>query len=462
MARLQALVLITLCLFSCGGPVRAEEMPVTSGDRITITISGEADLSGTFTVDQEGSIVLPMIGKVPVNGKTPAQVRDDLVTRVAKFVRDPQVRVEFMERAQITVGFTGAVVKPGAVKLKKGSRLLDGLAEAEGMTAEADPQNVRLQRRGDKAGMPLDLTRLLAGDAQLNLELQDGDAIFVPRIRMNLIRVLGAVQKPGDVQRKESITLLEAVLAGGGLNPDADRKRAQILRKGKTEPELVNLDDVFSGKTPNLALADGDTVTIPAQAKYAVKVFGSVATPGEREMKTGTTLLEAITAAGGFGMDADRRAVMVTLKNGDVKKFSLDKVDSPDGATPLDEGAQIYVPKAALRRFAVAGGVNEPGLYPFPDDPNEKIYLTDALAQAKGPVERAKMKQVVVVRKNASGQPVPITIDMEKLLKKKDQSLNIEIQPTDVVYVEVQPERGERTSPLERILGIAGAFFFGF
>jgi polysaccharide biosynthesis/export protein len=460
-ARLLALFLIPLALLASG--LRAEdELPITAGDRLAITVAGEEDLTDAYTVDADGTIAFPMVGKVPVAGKTSAQVREDLTKRLARFVRDPQIRVEFGDRAQITVGFTGAVGKPGPVKLKKGSRLLDGLAEAAGLALDADPQRVSLQTRAGKTAQTLDLTKVLSGEAKLNVELQDGDAIFVPRIQMNVIRVLGAIQKPGEVQRKENPTLLEAVLAGGGLTPDADRKRAQILRKGKAEPELVNLDDVFSGKIPNPVLRDGDTITVPAQSKLTVKVFGSVTTPGEREMKTGVTVLEALTAAGGFNMEADKRSVMLTDKNGEVKKLTLDTVSSPDGAVKLEEGMQIYVPKAALRRFAVAGGVNEPGLFPFPEDPKEKIYLTDALAQAKGPVERAKMKQVVVVRKDPNGgQPKPITIDVEKLLKKKEQALNIELQVNDVVYVDVEPERGERRSTLDRILGIAGSFFFG-
>ena len=441
-----ALYLISLALL-LPGAARAAEPPVTSGDRLNVIVAGEIDLTDVYTVDQDGNIVLPMIGKVPVQGKTPEQVR-----------------VDFMERAQITVGFTGAVGKPGPVKVKKGSRLLDGLAEAAGLTPDADTQNVRLQRRASKDATALDLTKLLAGETKLNVELQEGDAVYIPRIQLNVIRVLGAVVKPGEVQRKETMTLLEAVLAGGGLTPDADRKQAQILRKGKTEPELISLDDVFSGKTPNPTLADGDTVTVPGVAKLVVKVFGSVTTPGEREMKVGTTVLEAITVAGGFNMEADKRAVMVTDRNGVVKRLTLDRVDSADGSTRLEEGMQVYVPKAALRRFAVAGGVHEPGVFPFPEDPKEKIYLTDALAQAKGPVERAKTKQVFLVRKGAEGaQPTSVTIDLEKLLKKKDQSLNVEIQVGDVVYIDVEPEKTDRRSTIERVLGIAGSFFrFGF
>jgi protein involved in polysaccharide export with SLBB domain len=240
----------------------------------------------------------------------------------------------------------------------------------------------------------------------------------------------------------------------------ADRRKVQVLRKGAVEPEVVNLEDVLSGQGKNLLLKDGDAVTVPAFPLVNVKVLGWVTKPGDAELKAGTTILEAITASGGFTMDADKAAVFLTRPDGSVRKVDLFKLDSPDGALPLEDGAKVFVPQANPRRFAVAGGVNEPGLFPMPAEPGQKIYLTDALAQAKGPIDRAKKKNIVVVRKNPSGgQPLIHQIDFEAILKKKDPKLNIEILENDVVYVDAEPEgRQRRGNILERILGIAGAF----
>lgn len=443
-------------------PALAEELPISTGDRLNLMVVGEADLSRTYTVDQDGDIVVPLIGKVAVLGLTPAQARAELTKRLAKFVRDPQVSVEFMERAQITVGFTGAVTKPGPVTLKKGSRLLDGLAQAEGLAMDADPQQVTIQSRGGGQARALDLRKLLQGDVSLNVELKDGDAVYVPRIAMNAVRVLGAVRKPGEFKKQETVPLLEAILTAGGLTPDADRRKVQIVRKGAAEPEWYNLDDVLSGRVTNVVLKDGDVVTVQAIPRVAVKVFGHVTKPGESEMKAGTTVLEAITAAGGFAMDADRKAVLLTSATGEVRRLDLDEVNSPDGSIVLEPGARVFVPKAALLRYAVAGGVNEPGLYPLPPD-GSKIFLTDALAQAGGLVERAKKKNIVVVRKNpAGGEPVLHQVDFQKLLdpRKRDPKANMEILATDVVIVDVEPEEnGRKPKPLELLLGLAGAFF---
>lgn len=458
---MRLLALVSLPLLLAAAPLSAQELPVTSGDRLMVTVAEEKELSGTFTVDPEGDIVLALIDKVSVKGKSLAQVREELTRRLSRFIRDPQVRVEFGERSQVTVGFTGLVRTPGAIKLKQGSRLLEGLAAVGGvLLPTADDEHVRLQRRGEPAPRILDLRRL-DREAVLNLELRDGDQIHVPPLPMNTIRVLGAVNKPGEFARKESIPLLDAIGLAGGITEGSERRKVHVLRKNMTQPETVNLEEVLTGKT-NAVLRDGDTLTVLALPRIVVKVFGHVAKPGEREMKEGTTALEAITEAGGFTMEADKSAVFVMLPSEEVRRVNLAKLDSPDGALPLPNGARVYIPEQAPLRYAVAGGVHEPGVFPVPRDGMQKVYLSDALAQAKGPIERAKKKTIALIRKNPNGgQPTIQQINFEAYLKKKDPAANPEILPNDVIYVDADPEGYEKKpSILERILNIAAGFAF--
>src|SRR5262249_21181353 len=103
---------------------QSQVLPVSSGDRLDVVVAGEGQLSRVYTVDQDGNIFLDLIGKVAVKDLTLAQVRDALMKGLSKFIKAPQVSVEFKERAQITVGFTGDVGKPGPVMLPKGKHLL--------------------------------------------------------------------------------------------------------------------------------------------------------------------------------------------------------------------------------------------------------------------------------------------------------------------------------------------------
>src|SRR5581483_10210922 len=122
------------------------------------------------------------------------------------------------------------------------------------------------------------------------------------------------------------------------------------------------------------------------------------------------------------------------------------------------------------RHYAVAGGVHEPGQFAFPTEPGKKVFLTDALASAKGLVERAKKKDIVVLRKDPKGgQPQIIPVDFDAYLKHKNEvsnnrsqrrkdknasvpdnltilppQANPEILPDDVVYVDVDPEKRQK------------------
>jgi len=458
--RLQALALtITSLLLAVSVSVCAEELATTAGDKLDIKIANEAQLSRVYTVDQDGNVTLDLIGKVPVKDLTTDKVREELAKRLAKFVRDPQVSVEYKERAQVTVGVTGALTKPGAVKLKKGSRLTDAISLAGGVTADADQQKIILTRRGKQTAETIDLLKL-AGNASMNITLEEGDAIYIPQVPTHTVQVLGAVNKPGGIVRKNPLTVQDAVEAAGGLTMDAVPQKVQILRKGAVDPEMIDLDAIKTAKAKNVVLQDGDTLTVAEFPKIPVKVFGYVTKSGDTMLKEGSTVLDAIAAAGGYAMEADKRAVFVASASGDITRFNLDKLDSPELVRPLKSGDRVMVPQHTPRRYAVmGGGVTEPGIYSFPTDPMQKVYVTDALASGKGVIDRAKKKSIFLIRKSANGErPTPIEIDFEALIKKKDPKQNYEILPEDVLFVDAEIDGRDKPKMIDRVLGIAGAF----
>jgi protein involved in polysaccharide export with SLBB domain len=435
---------------------RADDSTIKTGDRLTIGVAGEADLSKVYIVDADGSIVVNLIGKVPVNDLTPAKLREELAQRLAKYVRSPQVTVDFAERAQISVGITGAVTKGGTVTLKKGSRLLDVLARAEGAIVEADLKKIQLTRRGEKTPRSIDLSAL-ARDTAVNVELLDGDAVYVPRIQLHAIKVVGAVDKPGDLLEKEPITPLRAIESAGGLKPDADRRQVQILRRGSASPETYNLENALSGGGKTLLLADGDTITVPAIKKLGVKINGAVVKPGAAELREGSTVVDALNAAGGFAPDADRFRVKLFLPGGASRTLDLRKTDGPEASLALADGAVIDVSQNT-RFFYVGGGVNKPDRYPLPAEGTEKVFLTQAIAMAGGPVERAKLKRVLVTRAGQNGdRPAIQEINLDKLAK--NPASNVEILPGDSIQIPVEPERERKPKIWERLLGVAGLAF---
>jgi polysaccharide export outer membrane protein len=97
-------------------------------------------------------------------------------------------------------------------------------------------------------------------------------AVIVSQLRSNeylsRIRVTGAVRAPVSLPYRRGMTVLDCVLAAGGINEFAAPNRTKLYRKhrsGKTEVIKIKLGDILTrGRlATNVALEPGDVVTVP-------------------------------------------------------------------------------------------------------------------------------------------------------------------------------------------------------
>ncbi len=172
-------------------------------------------------------------------------------------------------------------------------------------------------------------------------------SVAVEQYRSQRIYVVGEVKSPGPYPLTGAMTLIEALARAGSATPDASG-RALIVRArpGETfdgpllpdegeaaEVISVDLADLQSGILPrNVTLRDNDTVFVPrAELIY---VFGQVRTPGAYQLKKGTTVLQALSLAGGVSdRGASGRIKIVRLtgdKKVDVKARLEDVVEAGD------------------------------------------------------------------------------------------------------------------------------------
>jgi polysaccharide biosynthesis/export protein len=237
-------------------------------------------------VSQQGVIVVPLVGEVPVKGMTSADVERELHQRYAKYIRTPQVGVMVTEYRQ-RVSVMGAVQKPGVFELTGPKSVIDMLALAGGVTERAGNQ-VHVYRQDDKGGRQstvIDLM-LLANSAgvmaddksgvALNSPLQAGDVVNVPQAGMFFVD--GAVGKPGSYPLGRNYTLSQALATAGGVNPElADYSAVSINRRhgpNKMETIAVNLDTVTAGTAADPQVLPDDVILVPMSSfKYFVKRF---------------------------------------------------------------------------------------------------------------------------------------------------------------------------------------------
>lgn len=140
---LMALVLALLVVSSGAGAQEAYRLG--SGDRVRVLVFGEEDLSGTFNIDGEGRIALPLVGTVTVGGLSAAEAERAIAGRFAEgYLRDPRVAVEVIDRRPFYI--LGEVRTPGAYPFAEGLTLLGAVAVAGGYTYRADEDDIEVTR----------------------------------------------------------------------------------------------------------------------------------------------------------------------------------------------------------------------------------------------------------------------------------------------------------------------------
>ena len=164
--------------------VPIESQPLRTGDVIQLTIPGmdqELEDAGELEVTADGSIMVPFIGPVRVEGLTPAQTAQQLNSRLNGIIKDPNARVTIIEPRTPVVTVLGEVRSPGQFDVNHGEFLLTTLARAGGLTEFAHPTKIFVVRTyPEPQRVRFRYEDLVGGlDRSINFQLRDGDVIVV-------------------------------------------------------------------------------------------------------------------------------------------------------------------------------------------------------------------------------------------------------------------------------------------
>lgn len=232
-------------------------------DVLTVTVFGEAELSRRYNVDTDGTIDFPFIGRTKAAGLTLRELEDAIAKRLAGgFLVNPQVGVEVAEYRSKAVFIVGEVRSPGSYPVKGNMSLVEALALAgptntassEVVIVHPDPtRNEGGPLLPDAAGarsVRVNIKELQSGKLSENLQLQDGDTIFVPRAETFF--VTGQVRSPGAYVYEPGMTVLQAIALAGGLSERGSRRGMKVLRTSggrQTEIGVKESDLIKAGDT---------------------------------------------------------------------------------------------------------------------------------------------------------------------------------------------------------------------
>lgn len=174
----------------------------------------------------------------------------------------------------------GAVGAPGRYTFNTELAFLDILTAANGPTADADLHHVKIVRRHlpHASSQEFNLALYLkTGDETILPTVQPGDTIYVPsknanwldRSQDNVVKVIGAVNKPGRYSFSEEMTLLDLLAEAGGTLGSAYLEQI-IVVNSKQQRQAVSFDMLAYLKAPHKyelpVIRPGDTLFVPDKA----------------------------------------------------------------------------------------------------------------------------------------------------------------------------------------------------
>jgi polysaccharide export outer membrane protein len=256
------------------------EIHLENGDLLTVHLYGTLDYAPTARVSLDGSIQLPLIGLVHVQGLTLHEAQDLIAQRLASagMYRDPQVSIQITESPNQVVTITGEM--HGVIPMVGGQkRLFDVLAAAGPLPVTAS-HTITINRPGVAAPIIVDLGTDPATSALNDVPIFAQDTIVVARV--GVIYLLGAfrVQGPIPLQQNSPLTLMQAAAIGGGPGWEGKANDLRIIRTVGLERKFVTVDikKIFNGKAPDPVLQTDDIVFLPTNAMNAAIKGGGIAT----------------------------------------------------------------------------------------------------------------------------------------------------------------------------------------
>ncbi len=284
------------------------------GDSINIIISRDLDLFSNASVDGEGTINIPKLERVYVNGLTIAELKSLLNEAYKKFIKFPEVEIIITQYRPIKVFVEGEIVNPGLQTLE-GSLALPLINK--------EKSNLSINNKGESN---------LNNKGESNLNIFEGN-------KESLIRN----------NNYYFPTVFDAIRASGGITQFSDLKEIQVIRNdsisngsGKITTTL-NFEDLlrFGENNQNIRIYDSDIIKVPKSNKsnkslltkailsdlnpryISVFVSGRVNRPGDQRLSRASVLSDAIDMAGGAKILRGPVTFIRFESNGSIDKRKL-------------------------------------------------------------------------------------------------------------------------------------------
>lgn len=247
-----------------------DDFHLEPGDLILVRVFMQ-DYVQTARLGSDGSVKLPFIGSVPLEGLTVRAAQTLIAERLraGEFYKNPEVTIQVLDTVNGSVIVTGEVHAIVPVSTERSLR--EVLLIAGGLPATAS-HTVKIVRPGMAEPIVVDLGTDLAASSTASLPIHPHDIIQISRA--SVVYVLGAFQHQGAVPLDQAapLTLLQVAALSGGINFEGKYADLRLIRTVGSERKVVKVDmkKVRDGRAPDPLLQANDIIFLPTDGMKAV------------------------------------------------------------------------------------------------------------------------------------------------------------------------------------------------
>lgn len=465
---------------------------VGPGDNVTVELFGKKSARYLLVVNRDGTLNVPEFGPIQVTGLTFDEMRAEIDRRVTGQMIGVRASVTMGELRSVRIFVVGDVKRPGSYTVSSLSTITNALFTSGGVSEIGSLRRIQL-KRGGATVTTLDLyDLLLRGDTSRDLQLQQGDAIFVPPIG-STAAVAGQIRRPAIYEFRDGATAGEVIELAGGLRPDADPRSVRIERIDPNQQRTVVNVDLQSPQGRGQVLLAGDVLTVSKvfADTRGVTLEGEVLRPGSYAWRSGMHLTDLFGSLQMFQLSADQRYVVIrreSLPQRRIEVLSADAVRAFERPATQDDpvlqsGDRIIVfgrdtergPALAdlvreLRMqnrdndpvpvVSIGGRVRAPGEYPL-----ERTMTVEDLIRAGGGLDDAAYGSTAeLTRFEVVGDQARKTEVLELQLADAAAGAaaaqsNTPLRPYDVLVIKETPEwRGQESITLTGQVRFPGTY----
>ncbi len=294
-----------------------EDYIIDTGDSIYLEFYPAGELSGVFSVNEEGELLLPKLDETFVRGLTKSELKTLLEKRYKEFLIDPEIKIRLARFKSIRVLARGELRNPGFINFPA-------------------YQSVAFINNDKRNNSELDLlmknnNEKLEIGQNSKLNNQSSQDLVVKRSNESLTTLSDVIRKAGGITSTTDLSKIE-IIRDVPLGKGGGKKRA-----------IVDFNDYIyeSDPTNDIRIFDGDSLFFPKLSKkdpaqisksilsgispkfISVNLFGRVETPGVVKLPLEATLSDAIDVTGPIKPLSGKIVLIRYEKDGTVIKKNI-------------------------------------------------------------------------------------------------------------------------------------------